>query len=167
MAALRPGRRQSVPAMRDTVDHPLLKQLYDYWQRLRGARRFPLRAEFDPMALPPILPHLVVNEVERGPGGKLRFRLRLEGEHVVRARGFSAKGRYLDEPGVVVLSNDVVAAYSRLVATGEPWYSEGSFSTEQIRFGRLHRLALPFGAKTDAVVDFVIVGFVHEPGKAG
>lgn len=151
--------------MHEAVDHPLLKQLFDYWQRLRGPRRFPLRAEFDPMALPPILPHLVINEVVREPGGKVRFRLRLEGEHVVRARGFSAKGRYLDEPGVVVLSNDAVAAYSSIAATGEPWYSEGSFSTEQIRFGRLHRLALPFGDESDAVVDFIIVGFVHESGK--
>lgn len=153
--------------MRDAVDHPLLKQLFDYWQCLRGARRFPLRAEFDPLALPSLLPHLVVNEVERGPGGKLRFRLRLEGEHVARARGFSAKGRYLDEPGVVVLDNDVIGAYARIVATGEPWFSEGSFNTELIRYGRLFRLALPFGAESVAEVGFIIVGFVHESGKAG
>ncbi len=83
---------------------------------------------------------------------------------MVRARGHSAKGRYLDEPGVVVLGNDAVAAFTRMAEEAEPHYSEGSFSTEQIRSGRLHRLALPFGTDSDARVDFIIVGFVHEAG---
>jgi hypothetical protein len=150
--------------MRETVHHPLLKQLHEYWLRLSAGRRFPLRREFDPMALPRLLPHLIVNEVVRGPGGKVRFQIRLEGEQVVRARGSSGKGRYLDEPGVVVLGNDVLAAYARMVADAEPWYSEGSFSTAQIRSGRLYRLALPFGGESDAEVGFIIVGFVHEAG---
>jgi len=150
--------------MRETVNHPLLRQLHEYWLRLRASRRFPLRREFDPMALPRLLPHLIVNEVERDALGKPRFRIRLEGEHVVRARGRSAKGQYLDEPGVVVLGNDVVAAYTRMSADAEPWYSEGNFSTEQIRSGRLHRLALPFGTDSDGQVDFIIVGFIHEAG---
>lgn len=150
--------------MRETVHHPLLKQLQEYWLGLRAGRRFPLRREFDPMALPRLVPHLIVNEVERGAGGKVRFRIRLEGEQVARARGGSAKGRYLDEPGVVVLGNDVLRAYTRMVADAEPWYSEGTFSTEQIRSGRLYRLALPFGGDSDAEVAFIVVGFVHEAG---
>lgn len=153
--------------MRDSVTHPLLKQLFDYWQRLSAGRRFPLRRNFDPMAMPKLLPHLIVNEVERGAGGQLRFRIRLEGEHVARVRGRSAKGRYLDESGVVILGNDVPAAYARIVASGEPWFSEGTFSTEQIRSGRLYRLALPFGDQSDTQVDFIIVGFVHEAGAGG
>lgn len=148
--------------MRETIKHPLLVQLYDYWQKLRGARRFPLRREFEPVALPRLLPHLIVNDVEHQPRGKPRFRVRLEGDHVVRARGRSAKGKYLDEPGVIVLGNDVLGAYARMVETGEPWYSEGTFSNDQIRAGWLYRLALPFGGDSDARVDFVVVGFLHE-----
>ena len=152
--------------MRTTVKHPLLIQLYDYWDKLRGARRFPLRREFEPVALPRVLPQLIINEVEIGARGKLRFRVRLEGDHVVRARGGSAKGKYLDEPGVIVLGNDVSSGYARLVESGEPWYSEGTFATDQIRSGLLFRLALPFGGESDARVDFIIVGFVHETGPA-
>jgi len=152
--------------MRATVKHPLLGQLYDYWQKLRGTRRIPLRRDFEPMALPRLLPHLIVNDVEHGTRGKPRFRVRLEGDHVVRARGRSAKGKYLDEPGVIVLGNNVISAYARMVETAEPWYSEGTFNTDQIRSGRLYRLALPFGGESDARVDFIIVGFVHETAPA-
>ncbi len=49
--------------MRETVNHPLLRQLFEYWLRLRNGRRFTLRREFDPTALPRLLPHLIVNEV--------------------------------------------------------------------------------------------------------
>jgi hypothetical protein len=152
--------------MRETVKHPLLLQLYDYWHKLRGARRFPLRREFEPVALPRLLPYLIVNDVEVGPRGKPRFRVRLEGDQVVRARGGSAKGKYLDEAGVIVFGNDVTSAYARLVETGEPWYSEGTFASDQIRSGMLYRLALPFGGESDARVDYIIVGFVHDAGPA-
>jgi hypothetical protein len=153
--------------MRDTIQHPLLRDLYDHWESLRGTRALPRRAEFDPFKLPRLLPYLIVNEVEHAPGGALRFRIRLEGEGVVQARGRSAKGRYLDEPGVVVLADAVQEAYARIVAERRPWYSEGTFRPDELRSGRLQRLALPFAGDDPERVDFIIVGFIHELDPAG
>ena len=154
--------------MRDTIHHPLLRALYDYWDALRGGRALPRRADFDPFKLPRLLPFLIVNAVERGPGGKLRFRIRLEGEGVVQARGHTAKGRYLDEPGVVVLGSGVMEAYRRMVEDRRPWYTEGSFRPDAFRSGSLHRLALPFAGDDPERVDFIVVGFIHDlPPVAG
>lgn len=148
--------------MRDSIHHPLLRDLYDYWVSLRGAAVLPRRADFDPMKLPRLLPYLIVNEVERGPGGAIRFRIRLEGEGVAAARGRSARGRYLDEPGVVVLGEGVAEAYARIVAERRPWYVEGTFRPDELRSGRLRRLALPFAGDDPERVDFIVVGFIHE-----
>ena len=148
--------------MRDAIHHPLLLALYDYWVSLRGERALPRRADFDPFKLPRLLPSLIVNEVERGPGGRLRFRIRLEGEGVVQVRGWTAKGRYLDEPGVVLLGSGVIEAYERIVADRRPWYSEGTFRPDAFRSGSLHRLALPFAGDDPERVDFIVVGFIHD-----
>lgn len=155
--------------MRDTIRHPLLRDFYDHWEALRAVRALPRRADFDPFRMPRLLPFLIVNEVERGAGGKLRFRVRLEGEGVVEARGRSAKGRYVDEPGVIVLGNGVIEAYERMIADRRPWYAEGTFRPDALRSGSLHRLALPFAGDDPERVDFIIVGFVHDlpppPGR--
>lgn len=152
--------------MRDTIHHPLLRDLYDQWEALRRGRPLPRRADFDPFKLPRLLPFLIVNEVERGARGKLRFRIRLEGEAVVLARGKGAKGRYLDEPGVIVLGSGVIEAYARMVADRRPWYTEGTFRPDAFRSGKLHRLALPFAGEDSERVDFIIVGFIHDLGPA-
>jgi hypothetical protein len=153
--------------MRDSIHHPLLRDLYDYWASLRGDLALPRRADFDPLQLPRLLPFLIVNEVERGPGGTMRFRIRLEGEGVVAARGHSARGRYLDEPGVVVLGEGVAEAYERIVAERRPWYAEGTFRPDELRSGLLRRLALPFAGDDPERVDFIVVGFVHEIRPSG
>ena len=152
--------------MRDTIHHPLLREFYDHWEALRAGRPLPRRADFDPFKLPRLLPFLIVNQVERSPNGKLRFRIRLEGEGVVQARGKTAKGRYIDEPGVIVLGSGVIEAYRRLVADRRPWYAEGTFRPDAFRSGMLHRLALPFAGDDLERVDFIIVGFIHDLGPA-
>lgn len=150
--------------MRDTIHHPLLRELFDHWEALRAGRPLPRRAEFDPFKLPKLLPFLIVNQVERSPNGKLRFRIRLEGEGVVQARGKTAKGLYLDEPGVIVLGSGVIEAYRRMAEDRRPWYTEGTFRPDAFRSGMLHRLALPFAGDDPERVDFIIVGFIHDLG---
>jgi hypothetical protein len=148
--------------MRESIEHPLLRDLFDYWTALRGERGLPRRADFDPFALPRLLPFLIVNEVERGADGRARIRIRLEGDGVVTARGWSAKGRYVDEPGVIVLGQGVMQAYSDILDTGRPWYAAGTFRPDALRSGMLYRLALPFCGDDPARVDFIVVGFIHE-----
>ena len=47
--------------------------LLDYWDSLRGPRRFPARAQFDPMAVRKHLPNIFMLDVL--PGGVFRYRV--------------------------------------------------------------------------------------------
>jgi hypothetical protein len=144
--------------IRSSIAHPKLVELYDYWNRIRDMRDVPRRMDFDPVDIPKLLPFLILHEVERDP---IRFRIRLEGTAVAAVRRRPGTGRYLDEPGIVVLHNGVIEAFTRMIADRQPWYSEGFFSLEDGRSGHLHRLALPL-SRDDISVDMILVGFIHD-----
>src|SRR3546814_6222745 len=120
------------------IGHSGLRSRYDYWENLRAGRAMPLRREFDPIHSPALLPNIILNEVVGTPP---RFRIRVEGSAVAEARGFDATGRFLDEPGVIALQDDVLEAYARMMADRRPWYSEGEFDAGTARAGALFRLA--------------------------
>lgn len=147
-----------IEALRERIRHPRLVEWLDYWVTLKGERKIPLRSELNPVDIPRLLANIIINEVERDP---LRFRIRLEGEAVSAARGFNATGRYIDEPGVVVLRDDVLGGYAWVVEHCRPWYSDGAFSYQDGRSGQLYRLAVPFSREGDDV-DYIIVVFYHE-----
>jgi|GEM_PF-5057039 len=149
------------------IGHPGLLALYDYWFELKAGRpEPPQRTAFDPLRMGAALPTLIINEVVHGaaPDGGPRFRIRLEGDDVVQARGFSSKGRFIDEPGVLLLKKEsTIAEYVQVVATGVPSYRQGRFKHAEGRFGKLYRLAVPFaGPEHPARVDFLYVCFRHE-----
>src|SRR5260221_7779368 len=144
--------------IRSSITCPKLVDLYDHWNRIRGIRNVPNRADFDPIDIPKLLPYIILYDVERGP---IRFRIRLEGTAVAAVRRRPGTGRYLDEPGIVVLHNGVIEAFTRMIADRQPWYSEGSFRLEDGRSGHLHRLALPL-SRDGVSVDMILVGFIHD-----
>lgn len=148
-------------SLRDHIKHPRLVELLDYWIKLKGDRKLPLRSDLDPAAIPKLLANIVLNEVERDP---VRFRIRLEGEQISVARGFNATGRYFDEPGVMILKDDVLDAYKQMLEDGKPRYSDGAFSYQDGRGGQLYRLAVPLSLEGETV-DFIVVGFYHELGE--
>ncbi|WP_428248816.1 PAS domain-containing protein [Ferrovibrio sp.] len=154
-------------AFRTSIGHQGLHTLYDYWRELKAGRTAPpQRSSFDPLRFGPLLSSLIINEALHGQAadGGVRFRIRLEGDDIVRARGSSAKGRYLDEPGVLLLNPEAtINEYRGIVASGQPSYSEGRFHYAQHRYGRMYRLALPFaGLEHPERVDFLFVDFRYE-----
>jgi hypothetical protein len=67
--------------------------LLAYWNRQRGDRPFPARAEIDPGELKPLLPHIMMLSAERNP---FRVCYRLVGTEIVRFAKFDFTGRYAD-----------------------------------------------------------------------
>jgi hypothetical protein len=65
-----------------------LRALYDYWNRLRGDRTMPSRADFDPIAVPKLLPLIVLYTV----GENSAYTVRLVGEEVVQFTGRNTTG---------------------------------------------------------------------------
>lgn len=76
------------------IASPSIHQLYAYWADKRGGRSMPRREDIDPMQLKPLLPDLVISELEPAP---LRVRYRLVGTRVAEVTGLDYTGLYLDE----------------------------------------------------------------------
>jgi hypothetical protein len=80
----------------DSIDHPLHRQMYAYWQQKRGSRRMPSCADIDPTEIPRLLPNLLISEHVAEASGE-RWRYRLAGTAVAAAFGRDPTGRYIDE----------------------------------------------------------------------
>lgn len=68
-------------------------ELYEYWERKRGSRRMPSRADIDPADLKRILPNIILAKIDRD----LRVRYTLVGTRCVAHAGMDYTGHYLDE----------------------------------------------------------------------
>ncbi len=82
------------PAFSLPIQSEVLRRLLAHWDRMRGARRMPARADFDPLDARYALGFLSLIEVRREP---LRFYFRLDGTRQVDLFGVDCTRRYLDE----------------------------------------------------------------------
>ena len=105
-----------------------VKMLFDYWNRMRGDRAFPSRAEIDPSEIKPILPHLMMTEISYDP---FRVRYRLVGTEIVRFAKFDFTNRYADELEFQdVQTDDWSVFYRRVVDAGMPGFGITSWTVE-------------------------------------
>lgn len=74
----------------DLGDSPKFRELMAYWDRKRGTRAMPRRADIDPLEIPKHLGWLIIVEVLAEPE---RFRFRLVGTKVVDAYGRDFTGK--------------------------------------------------------------------------
>ncbi|MEK9968735.1 MAG: PAS domain-containing protein [Ferrovibrio sp.] len=110
--------RHITPVAESDLDERL-SGLIGYWAGKRQGRRFPARADFDPLELKTLLGHLLMVDVVRGPDDSLRFRYRLFGSEFVFYHGADLTGRWLDEIANAGFRNELLALYRGLVTDGE------------------------------------------------
>ena len=108
-----------------------LRLLAEHWHSLRGDKAVPRRCDFDPMAIPELLPDVYLVELTRP---ERRFRYRLVGTRVAEKAGFDATGRYLDELGCGTTMLFVIRLLQRCVDLSGPVGSVSSFGAG----GRAH-----------------------------
>jgi hypothetical protein len=120
MAADAPHPTDGPPA----IDDARLQEAHRYWRRMLGGRAVPRRRDLDPAAIPTLLPHVMLVEVQEGG----RYRYRLIGTENVREHGLDATGKYLDEvlPGPAYKAH-VLRLYDECVRERRPVYSESLF----------------------------------------
>jgi hypothetical protein len=126
-------------------------RLLDHWLALKGARRVPLRAQFDPAEVGYALGNLALVEIEAAP---LRVRYRVVGSKLIDLYGGPMTGRYVDELYSPEISDEVHDAYRQLAESAEPLYTRRGFHFFVIAFG-YDRLPLPFsrdGGRVDAAL---------------
>jgi hypothetical protein len=71
-----------------------LGRLLNYWEQKRAGRRFPARADIDPLDFPYAMGGITLLEVERAP---LRFRFRLHGSELFTKYRYDLTGKYLEK----------------------------------------------------------------------
>lgn len=126
----------------------LLRAL-DYWQRLRGAGALPDRAQFDPVAIADIMPHVVMWDVLPAGG----YRCRLAGTQMVEIHGREMTG--FDMAMFHGRHNATIQPeYDGVVRTGQPHYVERSLFWMHRDYRRYARILLPF---TDGGTDVRII----------
>lgn len=142
--------------------HATLRDLLAYYGRIAPAGALPGRQHLDPLAIPYILPHLVLLDVQREP---LRYRYRLVGTKEVELYGRDPTGRWYDE--VRPLGPKTASGYARLQLAVEQ--RQGSYRKGRVLALR-HRehqsaenLVLPFAADGGTVDLIVVCGILFRP----
>lgn len=116
------------------------------------------RAALDPIAIPRLLPSLILSDV--GDGGRF-IRYRLVGTGIVEAHGLDYTGMTIEE-----LTSGATLAFTRrlyglVVTQAVPVYSEGRFQWVGREYRWTKRLHLPL-TRDGTAVDMVLSGQVFE-----
>lgn len=132
---------------------PPIGALYDYWRSVHPAGALPGRQHIDPMAIPSLLPHLWMLDVQRNP---LRFRFRLIGTMIVKFTGRDSTGLWYDEVYPDFAASDGFPGLTACALDGRPQYRSGPVSSIPDR-GHVtaERLYLPL-AKDGQLVDVLL-----------
>lgn len=118
-----------------------LRDLYAYWQTMRGDRRIPPRSAFDPVQVPRLLPNLILLDVE--PETR-RLIVRVLGTRVASIYGRDYTGQYLDEIYFGPNNTSVLDDYGTCAQDGIPVLRERNFRNVRDVVYRMERLILPF-----------------------
>jgi hypothetical protein len=138
--------------IRDPLPLPQLRQLYDYWDKKRGERRWPKRSDVDPVEMRFALGNIDLVEISYDP---IVFLFRISGSNIDRDEGFNMQGKTLDEYPLPQHREAVRRTYMRALEKGEPDYEE----IERLDEGRLvryARLILPLSECGDRVDAFLM-----------
>lgn len=145
----------------ESLDEPLLAELYSYWSERRGGRRAPARADIDPIDIPQLLPHIALTEVVLPPNGEEpRFRFRLAGTQIEDRFGCALTNRFLDELKEGAYLFYVQSLYRQLMAEVLPVYSESSFEAGDSNTLLAKRLMLPLSDNQQSV-NMVLSGVLY------
>lgn len=110
--------------------HPLIRQAYDYWHSVAPSPGLlPGRQHVDPTAIPKLLSHIWMVDVQRQDNAAetLRFRYRLLGTAVRRVTetGQTVVGRWLDEIDDNFTGSGRFDAFAAPVRDAQPHYRRG------------------------------------------
>ncbi len=138
----------------EIADKKLIRML-TYWQSLRTADGFPGRNAIDPLAIPDLLPYILLLDVE-----KEDFRFRLVGETVNRRYGGQIKGRSLTELLEGEILTETLDEHVRCIRARAPVFTRNTVHTIDTDDMKLYqRLLLPLSDKSLEVLS--IAGVMH------
>lgn len=114
-----------------------------YWERKRGARAMPSRAEIEPSEITALLPNLQLIDVAEAGA---RFRYRLVGTAIVEAFGREYTGKWLDELFATKRSKFAEEVYRLVCRERLPVFARSTYVTATERQLIANRLCMPLSA---------------------
>jgi hypothetical protein len=156
----------AVDATLAVARHDSIRQFLTYYRSLHPAGALPARSAFNPMAIPRLLPHLVLTEVEYpdDPQDRPRFRVKVAGAEVTAALGMALHGRYMDE---IANTSEVTVRFpieSRhtVIDTGRLLYRRGKPRVRfSLDFANIELVHCPL-AEDGATIDQIVSIFHYE-----
>ena len=136
--------------------HPKVRALYEHWLSIHpGGGQLPARSGFDPMAVPLLLPNIMLLDVVGRPP---RFRYRVIGTRIVDALGGDLTGQWLDEAHARGGRKPVFPAYEKVVAEAAPQWRRGPphFASYIDKCTGMERVFLPL-ASNGRDVDMILI----------
>jgi hypothetical protein len=139
--------------------HPRIKRLYEYWKAIHPPLGLPGRQEFDPSAVPDLLPNLWILDVQRQP---FRLRYRLVGTSIPCSAPGGLTGQWLDDVRPAI--KDIPGYFDRhreVVETKMPsWRYGGSRLQRDVAFASLENLFLPLAGNWQDV-DMILAATIY------
>lgn len=106
---------------------PDLLEMYAYWQRKRGTRRTPTRADVEPAEIKRLLPGMLLVDVQRASNGTLDFAYRLVGTREAEMRGHDPTGKRVADAYYGKSADVVTECYRRVVESCRPFLDDDCF----------------------------------------
>ncbi|MGE5146396.1 MAG: PAS domain-containing protein [Candidatus Eiseniibacteriota bacterium] len=126
----------------------LLPNALAYWHRLRGGRRLPLRADFDPSEVPTLLPYVLITDVLRDPQD---FEYRLLGTALERVFGADFRGKRFSQMVHTKPGTPIWDEYCRVVAEEVPLRSTVGVLANDRAVHQGEHVLMPFSDGGDTV----------------
>jgi hypothetical protein len=139
------------------VEHPNLKRILALWDEKRAGRRWPSRADFDPVEMKYALGDLTLYDVEDNPR---RYWCRLDGTRQVELFGVDCTGRYLDESLPADYYAVVAQSLAQTVDEGRPLYLQREIPYAG-RYIRYETIVLPQSSDGQRVDQLMIALMPH------
>ncbi|MFN4166173.1 MAG: PAS domain-containing protein [Ferrovibrio sp.] len=150
-----PGAHRHITPVAEADLDPQLQWLVAYWAGKRAGRRYPSRADIDPLELKSLLGHILLVDVERRDHGTLpRFRYRLFGTEFVFYHGKDLTGHWLDEIANREFRDELLAIYRSVAERGKMRTLSYDYMVESQRH-RFQAVLLPLSGD-GTLVDIVL-----------
>jgi hypothetical protein len=149
----------------EIVASPPVRELYGYWLKLRGERRFPAKANIDLAAIPRLAANLMLLKVTYEP---LDFEYRIVGDDIASRLG-NVKGRRVREAALINVDASAYRNYCAVVEAGKPQFMEGWAAIpfradEPFLLSRVHCPLSSDGETIDYIVSCVAFSFGQRGG---
>jgi hypothetical protein len=145
-----------------SIVHPGLQRLYQYWTDKRGERSMPSRADLDPLDMRFVIGNVILVDVIDGE--PLQFRIRLHGTNLSEHVHFDLTGKMLDEMPQAEFRELTRQSFTKVATTKQPLRAQRDRVLDN-RLRRYETIILPLSGDGDRV-DMLLCGLFYDAESA-